>query len=93
VAKIKNVSGEDRTVPWLGGRLVLAGAVVEVEADQVTAFTQQEQTWAPSDKEAQKLHDDMLKGIAELRSGESGTPIAEVAVEDTVATRTDNEES
>jgi hypothetical protein len=70
VAKIKNISGEDRNVPWLGGRLVLAGAVVEVAPDQVTAFTQQEGTWAPADKQAETLHEEMLGGIAVLRAGQ-----------------------
>lgn len=64
--KIKNTSGEDLLVPWLGGRLVIAGAVVEVPADTVTAYTQQESTWAPADDEAQALHDEMLEGIAVL---------------------------
>lgn len=74
MAKIKNISGEDRTVPWLGGRLVADGQVVEVDAEQVTAFTQQEGTWAPADKDAQKQHDAMLKGIAELAGDATDDP-------------------
>lgn len=54
--KIKNTSGEDRMVPWLN-RLVMAGQVVEVNGEDVWAFTQQAQTWAPADDEAQVEHD------------------------------------
>ena len=57
MARIKNTSGQDRLVPWLGGRLVVAGAVVEVPAEDVTAYTQQVGTWAPADDKAQQLHD------------------------------------
>jgi hypothetical protein len=56
-AKIKNVSGVDRLVPGLGGRLVMADAVVEVPAEDVHAYTCQESTWAPANKEAQAAHD------------------------------------
>lgn len=56
-AKIKNVSGEDRLVPSLGGRLVLADAVVEVPVADVYAYTCQESNWAPASKEAQAAHD------------------------------------
>ena len=57
MAKIKNVSGEDRLVPGLGGRLVLAGAVVEVPDEDALAYTCQETNWAPADKAAHKAHD------------------------------------
>lgn len=57
MAKIKNVSGEDRLVPGLGGRLVLAGAVVEVPDEDAHAYTCQETNWAPADKAATKAHD------------------------------------
>lgn len=53
--KIKNVSGEDRLVPALGGRLVAAGQVVEVAEDAVFGFTQQS-IWEPHDAEARKVH-------------------------------------
>lgn len=56
MAKVKNVSGEDRTVPALGHRLVTAGASVDVEAEQVYGFTCQEALWAPADAEAKKAH-------------------------------------
>lgn len=46
MAKVKNVSGEDRTVPELGGRLVLAGEVVEVPDERADAYTCQESNWA-----------------------------------------------
>lgn len=44
--KVKNVSGVDRTVPALGGRLVLAGQEVEVPAEDVKSYTAQESIWA-----------------------------------------------
>ena len=56
MAKIKNVSGEDRVVPALGGRLVMAGGVVEVSDADVYGYTQQE-AWKPVDDEAQDAHD------------------------------------
>ena len=42
MAKVKNVSGEDRIV---GGRLVLAGAVLEVPDEDVESYTCQEVNW------------------------------------------------
>jgi hypothetical protein len=47
VAKVKNVSGEARTVPAMGGRLVLEGQVLEVPDELVETFTDQESVWAP----------------------------------------------
>lgn len=44
--EIKNISGEDRTVPALGGRLVLAGAVVSVPSEDVKSYTCQDEVWA-----------------------------------------------
>lgn len=55
--QIKNVSGDDLVVPWLGGRLVLAGQVVDVDEGDVYAFTCQEPNWAPADDAAQAEHD------------------------------------
>lgn len=55
MARIKNVSGEDRIT---GGRLVLAGAVLEVADEDVWSYTQQESNWAPADAEATAIHDD-----------------------------------
>ena len=43
--KIKNVSGEDRIVPALGDRLVLAGQVIDVPDKTVEGFTCQTTTW------------------------------------------------
>lgn len=54
--KIRNVSGEDRTVPSLGGRLVLAGAVVDVPLDDLYAYTCQTTVWQPHDTAATKAH-------------------------------------
>ena len=47
MAKVKNISGEARTVPALGGRLVLPDAVVEVPDADAESFTCQETNWAP----------------------------------------------
>lgn len=47
---IRNVSGEDRIVPWLGGRLVVADAVVEVPDEDAEAYLCQTETWAPAGK-------------------------------------------
>ncbi|MCF6376900.1 hypothetical protein L2K70_04730 [Nocardioides KLBMP 9356] len=55
MAKVKNVSGEDRIVQ---GRLVLAGALLEVPADEVWSYTIQEPNWAPGDDEARTAHDE-----------------------------------
>ena len=50
MAKIRNVSGEDRFVPSLS-RLVMDGQVIEVDPDHVYAFTQSA-IWKAVDKEA-----------------------------------------
>ena len=55
--KVKNVSGVDLIVPALGGRLVVAGAVVEVPADAVYGFTCQTPNWEPADDATQAVHD------------------------------------
>lgn len=78
MSKIKNTSGESLLVPWLGGRLVLAGAEVEVPAGDVFAYTQQEHTWAPADAEATEIHDGVLSDLAELIDAEQ-TQTAESA--------------
>lgn len=54
MAKVKNISGVDRIVQ---GRLVLAGMVLEVPADEVWSYTCQETNWAPADDEATEVHD------------------------------------
>lgn len=77
MAKVKNVSGQDRLVPWLGGRLVVAGAVVEVPAEDVAAYTQQTGTWEPADKATQKIHDAALAPV------EDPADTAEVPTDDT----------
>lgn len=54
--KIKNVSGDDRLVPALGGRLVMAGAEVPIDgAELAWGFLQQETNWAPADDEARNV--------------------------------------
>lgn len=45
VAKVKNISGVDRTVPELGGRLVLDGQVVEVPDERAEDYLSQTETW------------------------------------------------
>ena len=55
MAKIRNVSGEPRTVPALGGRLVLDGAVVDCPDELVYNLTCQE-LWEPADAAAEALH-------------------------------------
>jgi len=58
VPKIKNVSGEARNVPGLGGRLVLPGQVVEFPADQVYNYTCQQGNWECADKAATEAHNE-----------------------------------
>lgn len=53
---IKNVSGDDRIVPYLNGRRVLAGQLVDVEPGDVYSFTCQEGIWAPADADAKAEH-------------------------------------
>lgn len=54
MAKVKNISGEPRIAQ---GRLVLEGADLDVEPDEVWSYTCQEPNWAPADDEAQAIHD------------------------------------
>lgn len=56
MAKVKNISGEDLEIPSMGGRLVVAGQVIEVDADAVYGLTCQPATWEPADAEAKKAH-------------------------------------
>lgn len=44
MAKVKNVSGVDRIVQ---GRLVLAGAVLDVSDEDVESYTCQSSNWQP----------------------------------------------
>lgn len=59
--KVKNISGEDLVVGWLGGRLVVAGQVVEVPLDDVWSYTQQAEVWEPYDAAAKKAHKEHLE--------------------------------
>lgn len=53
MAEVKNVSGEARNVPALGGRLVLAGAVIEVpDGPLLDGLLVQTKVWAPVKKKA-----------------------------------------
>ena len=53
MTRIRKVSGEDRTVSGLGGRLVLAGQVVELPNEDAPSYTCQTVNWviAPTKKE------------------------------------------
>lgn len=53
--KVKNVSGEDVVVPSLGSRLVLAGQVVDVPAEDVYSYTQTS-LWDAADTAAERAH-------------------------------------
>ncbi len=53
MAKIKNISGDDRLVPALGYRLVIADAVVDVDDSSVDAYVCQPTIWQAVDRVAQ----------------------------------------
>lgn len=55
MAKVKNVSGDDRIAKSL---LVMRDADLEVSVDEVWSYTCQESNWAPADDEAQAAHDE-----------------------------------
>ena len=55
MATIRNTSGRDLNLPWLGDRLVLAGAEIEVPDDTSYNYTTQD-LWSPVDSTAQELH-------------------------------------
>lgn len=48
--KYKNASGQDLIVPALGGRLVVAGAVVDFPDEAVEGLEGQEVNWLPADE-------------------------------------------
>lgn len=82
--KIRNTSGENLTVPSLGGRLVLDGGVVEVSAAEVYGFTQQS-IWEPVDDAATKAHDhgeadyfERLRADGQAVPGDAADPAPEV---------------
>lgn len=79
---IRNVSGEDRHVPLLG-RVVFDEQTVEVPAEWVTNYTQQEPLWAPADSDATALHEAMLEGISEYLAATN--PAAELVEETSAA--------
>lgn len=58
MAKIKNISGEDRRVRTPQGPLVIAGANFEVKPEEVYGFTCQVTNWEPADAEAKKAHNE-----------------------------------
>ena len=81
MAKIKNVWGDDRIVPALGNRLVLAGAVTDVPDDLVYNFTCQA-GWDPVDRDAQKAHDAGAKAEYEALNPPADEAPAEAAPAD-----------
>lgn len=50
MAKIRNVSGEPRIVPWLGDRLVDDDEVVEIPDQWLENFACQPQVWRVEDE-------------------------------------------
>lgn len=52
MSKIRNASGEDRYVAALAGRLVVAGAVIDIPTEDVYGYTQQAGIWEPVDDDA-----------------------------------------
>lgn len=69
MAKIKNVSGQDLIVPGIGGRLIIAGAVVEVPDADTHSYTCQESNWAPADKAATKAHEESAPDNPDTQEG------------------------
>lgn len=59
MAKVKNVSGVDRIV---AGRLVLAGAVLEVPDEDVESYTCQEINWQAVKPSKAASSDDSQEG-------------------------------
>lgn len=88
MAKIRNISGQDLIVPSLGGRLVLAGQVVELEADQVYGFTVQGPNWEPVDKQAKAVHDE-ADAVAAPPAPET-PPASATSPQDVVPSATNN---
>lgn len=62
MAKVKNVSGYDRTLPGFG--LVEAGEVITVEPGDVYGLTCQADNWTPADADATKAHNEGAKRAA-----------------------------
>lgn len=56
MAQIRNTSGQQLVLPWLGDRLVQNGQTVEVPDDLVYAYTQQS-IWQPVGAETEDLHE------------------------------------
>jgi hypothetical protein len=81
MSRIKNVSGEDLVVPWLGDRLVQAGQIVEVPDADVYSYTQTA-SWEPTDKAARDAHKDGSEAY-EKRLAEADSEV-ESAPEDVI---------
>lgn len=72
--KVRNASGENVYVGTLGGRLVLDGAVIEVDADDVYSYTSSS-VWAAADKAAEKATSDGEKSYYDrLRADHQPVP-------------------
>lgn len=55
MAQLRNVSGTDLVVPWLGHRLVRSDEVVDVTVDDALSYLVQPATWAPVDADAEEI--------------------------------------
>ncbi|MBP9918710.1 MAG: hypothetical protein KBF43_09005 [Dermatophilaceae bacterium] len=77
MSKIRNVSGDARVVPGLGGRFVDVGQVVDVDDELVASYTGQAGIWEPADHAAQLAHD---AAYAEPAATEA-EPVAETEAE------------
>lgn len=56
MARIRNISGVDLSLPTMHGLTVPAGGTVSVRDEDVYGFTCQESTWEPADKAAKAAH-------------------------------------
>lgn len=84
VGKIKNESGEARTIHGVNGRFVPKGAVIEVPIDEVYNYTQQE-IWSPADPAAKKAHAAGQAAYEERLAAQAGQPPAVETAPDTDA--------
>lgn len=92
-AKVRNVSGEDLSVGWLNGRLVLAGQAVEVPLEDVFAYTSQPGTWEPYDPAAKKITKDGHEAEVEREAAELAIAEPEPAPAEQAEDTTDADKS
>lgn len=79
MARIKNISGDDRSVPALGGRRVWAGQIVDVPDEDLDGYVCQVEIWAPVDDAGNPIADP--EEIAEAFTEAQQEAIAEAAAE------------